>query len=92
LSVDIRDHGDWVGTVEVGHNEGWFFWKVRNGKGTLLQDDHEKRDVMSLRVELAIVLKFLLATADRPLIVFYDSVTVWALLNRKAIKKTLDEL
>jgi hypothetical protein len=38
---------------------------------------------MSLGAEMVVLLKFLLAPADRPLSVFYDSVTVWLLLNRK---------
>ena len=91
LSVDIHDHGDQVGTVDVRNNEGWLFWRVKNGKGVLLQDDQEERAAMDLRVEMAVLLKFLLATADMPLPNFCDVTNVWALLNRKAIKKALDE-
>ena len=92
LSVDVKDHDDWVGTVEVGHDQGSFFWRVTNGKGVLLQDDQEQRDANDFRAEMAVLLRFLLATADKPLSVFCDPVTGWALLNRTAIKQVLDEL
>jgi hypothetical protein len=63
LTLDIHDHEDRVGTVQVGYNGGWFFWQIRNGKGVLLQDGQEQREAMSLPAEMVVLLKFLLATA-----------------------------
>jgi hypothetical protein len=93
LSLDIHDlDGGRVGTLIVGHGDRWVFWEVKNGKGVVLQNQQEQREPMSLRPEMTVLLKFLLATADGPLSVFHDSVTVWALLNRKALAKALGEL
>jgi len=41
---------------------------------------------------MKVLLQFLLATADKPLNVFYDATTVWAVTNRKALAKALSEL
>ena len=39
-----------------------------------------------------VLLQFLTATADKPLGIFYDATTVWAVLNRKVLAKALEEL
>ena len=44
---------------------------------------------MGLQADMAVLLTFLLATADQPLAVFNIATTVWAVLNRKALVKAL---
>lgn len=93
LSLDIHDHGDmWVGTVEVGYAEGWFRWAIVNEEGDIIQSDQEQREPIGLQADMAVLLTFLLATADQPLAVFNSATTVWAVLHRKALVKALAEL
>ena len=39
-----------------------------------------------------VLLQFLLAAADKPVSVFYDATTVWAVMNRKALATALRDL
>lgn len=90
LSLDIHDHADiWVGTVEVGYTEGWFHWAIVNGEGDIIQSDQEQREPVGLQTDMAMLLTFLLATADQPPPVFNTATTVWAVLHRKALAKAL---
>ena len=41
---------------------------------------------------MKVLLQFLLAAVDKPMSVFYDATTVWAVMNRKALATALRDL
>jgi hypothetical protein len=97
LTLDLKGEDDnWVGALEVY----WFeqdrvwCWRLANSGGKLIQDgrDLQMAGEQSHEQAMKVLLQFLLATADKPLSIFYDATTVWAVMNRKALAKALDGL
>lgn len=89
--VDISD----AGNLEVGdHEDGLYWWRLRNRTGTLLQEGHSLTIAgeQSTRSAARALLLFLLATADRPLRDFNDATTVWASLSREELARLLARL
>ena len=86
----------WLGTVEVR----WFAdgrywsWRLKSTRGQLIQDgrDLQMAGEQSHEKAMKVLFQFLTATADQPLGIFDDATTVWAVLNRKALAKALEEL
>ena len=90
LTLDLKGEDDnWVGALEVY----WFeqdriwSWQLTNNTRKLIQDgrDLQMAGEQSHEQAMKVLLQFLLATADRPLSIFYDATTVWAVTNRKAL-------
>jgi len=79
---------DWLGTLDVY----WFeldrvwCWQVTNSRRKLIQDgrDLQMACEQSHEQAMTVLLQFLLATADKPAR-FHDPMTVWAVMNRKAL-------
>ena len=97
FTLNLKGEDDnWVGTLEVcwsAQDRVWC-WRLTNHGGTLIQDG---RDLLmageqSHEQAMKVLLQFLLATADKPLRVFYDATKVWAVMNCKALAKALDSL
>jgi len=97
LTLDLKGEDDiWVGALEIY----WFeqdrvwCWRLTNSRRKLIQDgrDLQMPGEQSHEQAMKVLLQFLLATADKPLNVFYDATTVWAVTNRKALAKALSEL
>jgi hypothetical protein len=97
LTLDVKgDNDSWVGTLEVH----WFdedrvwCWRLANSHRKLIQDGPalQMAGEQSHEQAMKVLLQFMLATADRPLTIFYDATTVWAVTNRKALAKALGEL
>ncbi len=97
FTLHLKGEDDsWLGTAEVR----WFAdgrhwsWQLMNTTGQLIQDgrDLQMAGDQSHEQAMKVLLQFLTATADKPLGIFYDATTVWAVLNRKALAKALEEL
>ena len=96
-SVDLRgENDDWPGSLDVY----WFeldrvwCWQVTNSRRKLIQDgrDLQMAGEQSHEQAMKVLLQFLLATADKPMSVFHDATTVWAVMNRKALATALRDL
>ena len=95
LTLDLKgEDDDWVGALEVYWFEQVWCWRLTNNTRKLIQDgrDLQMAGEQSHRQAMKVLLQFLLATADKPLSIFYDATTVWAVTNRKALAKALSEL
>ena len=97
FTLDLKgEDDDWVGALEVY----WFeqdrvwCWRLTNSGRKLIQDgrDLQMAGEQSHGQAMKVLLQFLLATADKPLSIFYDASTVWAVMNRKALARALDRL
>ena len=76
--------------LEVGYDmDGLYCWRLHNGTGSLLQEGHDLTVAgeQSTRSAVAVLLLFLLATAESPLRDFNHATTVWAALNREDLRQ-----
>jgi hypothetical protein len=66
---------------------GRYGWRLTNRNGWLLQygNDLTVAGEQSAPAAARVLLRFLLATADQPLLEFNDATTVWASLNRPGL-------
>ena len=95
LTLDLKgEDDDWVGALEVYWFEQVWCWRLTNSGRKLIQDgrDLQMAGEQSHEQAMKVLLQFLLATADKPLSLFYDATTVWAEVNAKAIREALIDL
>jgi hypothetical protein len=87
FTLHLKGQDDsWLGTVEVR----WFAdgrywsWQLMNTTGQMIQDgpDLQMAGEQSHEQATKVLLQFLTATADKPLGIFYDATTVWAVLKK----------
>ena len=97
LTLNLKGEDDnWVGALEVCwlEQDRIWCWQPANNGGKLIQDgrDLHMAGEQSHEQAMKVLLQFLLATADKPLSMFYDATTVWAVMNRKPLAKALESL
>ena len=95
FTLDLKGEDDnWVGALEVYWFEQVWCWRLTNNTRKLIQDGRhlQMAGEQSYEQAMKVLLQFLLATADKPLGIFYDATTVWAVMNLKALTKALDGL